>query len=77
MYYEINVAKQEFIGTSSRFTYKHFFATAKRSITTESELKNVLKCLVVAFPKPEYDITVTRYETSGLFIDIQRVLKEE
>ncbi len=77
MYYEINVAKQDFIGTSERFTYKHFFATAKRSITTENELKEVLKHLVVAFPKPEFDITVTMYEERGDFVNIEDYTKSE
>ena len=61
MYYEINVAKDG----------KHFFATDKRSITTESALKEVYQIIKAKFPEEEgYNIMVTYYETTGKFVDM-------
>jgi len=55
MYYEINVAKLE----EKTLQYKHFFATAKRSLTTIRETKSMVKLFIEKFPEPEYNITVS------------------
>ncbi len=56
MYYEINIA----------LNGKHFFATSERSITNEHKLKEVYNVLKEKFPNEDgYDITVTKYETIG------------
>ena len=75
MYYEINIAKLVKVDSRSS-SYKHFFATAKRSITTEFELNEVLKHLVVAFPKPEFCISIAQYEERGLIIDPETILNK-
>ena len=59
MWYEINVARLV------RGRYYHFFATDKRSITTRTELNQVYSKIKEAFPEPEYEVSVTRYEETG------------
>ena len=66
MYYEINVS----------LNGKHFFATAERSITNEQKLKEVYSALKEKFPYEDgYDMTVTRYETTGKHIDMNNVTR--
>ena len=61
MYYEINVSKNGY----------HLFATAERSITTQTELKRVLDIFKTKFPKEEgYEMSVTKWEKIGHFIDM-------
>jgi len=55
MYYEINISEKN----------EHLFATAERSITDINHLKQVYDKLVAAFPEPQYEITVLRYEKTG------------
>lgn len=55
MYYEINVAKNG----------RHFFATAQRSITDEKHLRDVYNSFRETFKKPDYKITVTKYNLEG------------
>jgi hypothetical protein len=63
MYYEINVALKG----------KHFFATAERSITNKWKLKEVYDILKEKFPQEEgYEISVTKYETVGKFINMEQ-----
>ena len=63
MYYEINVALKG----------KHFFATAERSITNKWKLKEVYDILKEKFPHEEgYEISVTKYETVGKFVDMEQ-----
>lgn len=69
MYYEINVAK----ATAPCAKYRHFFATSDRSIRTERELREVYDALCVAFPSPDYILTVTRYEQVGHSIDMNYI----
>lgn len=61
MYYEINVA----------LNGKHFFATAKRSITNPWDLKDKLKVFIDKFPKNEgYELSVTKWEKVGEELEI-------
>jgi len=76
MYYEINVAKLVKVHSRS-CSYKHFFATAKRSITTEFELKEVLKHFLVIFPSPEFLMNVTRYQEIGEGLNVNDILNNE
>ena len=69
MYYEINVAKK-FKG-SMGINYKHFFATAPRSITSRDELKSVYAELKQAFPKPMYDITISYNPETSTGVNIK------
>lgn len=63
MYYEINVT----------LNGRHFFATDKRSITNTSKLEALYKILKEKFPQEEgYNLSVTRYETVGKFIDMEK-----
>jgi hypothetical protein len=55
MSYEINVAKKQ----EGNKGYRHFFATAERSIDNKADLKKVYNALKNAFPEPEYDITIS------------------
>lgn len=76
MYYEINVEEKVEIGTSRRFTYIHYFATAKRSLT-KTELIRLLKHFVTSFPSPEFHITITKYNETGELFNIDDFLKLE
>jgi acid stress-induced BolA-like protein IbaG/YrbA len=56
MHYEINVSLNGI----------HFFATARKSITTEWELVERHKVIKEKFPESEgYKVTVTKWETTG------------
>ena len=62
MYYEINVAKDG----------RHFFATDKRSITTERALKEIYPIIKEKFPPEEgYIILVSCMNTTGRYIDME------
>jgi len=56
MYYEINVSKKDKDGT-----YRHYFATARRSLTNSTNAVMVLKHFQVLFPTPDYDIIVSKH----------------
>ena len=63
MYYEINVSLHG----------RHFFATDKRSITTERALKEVYPIIKKKFPLEEgYDILVSCTKTTGRYIDMEQ-----
>ena len=68
MYYEINVAKKSKYGG-----YSHFFATAKRSIKDTDELTSVLETILVAYPEPEYSISVSKYEEVGYDVTLKSI----
>ena len=70
MYYEINVAKL----CNDGKTYSHYFATAKRSITSEDRLKNVLIHFKSLFPYPSYSISASYHPETGEGINISRLL---
>lgn len=57
MYYEINVSKKAKNGM-----YKHYFATAERSLDSLSEAQNMVIVFMEKFPEPKFKINVTRYE---------------
>ncbi len=60
MYYEINVS----------LNGRHFFATAKRSITSQSDLKKVYPAIKAKFPEEEgYKLTVMEYPQIARGID--------
>lgn len=65
MYYEINIAKR-----NAKGEYIHYFATAERSITTIDNAKEIYNELCKAFPEPNYNITVSKIEKIGTFIDV-------
>ena len=60
MYYEINVSK-----LAKNDMYKHYFATAERSLDSLSEAKQMVKVFMEKFPEPKFKIKVTRYEEIG------------
>lgn len=60
MRYEINVSK----------TGHHFFATHERSLTTETQAREVYAALRAAFDA-SYGITVTRWEEAGRDVTAQ------
>lgn len=65
MYYEINVSKDG----------SHFFATAKRSITTKKRLIEVLQIIMDKFPKEHgYHIMASRQEETGVVVGYQKDL---
>jgi len=68
MAYEINVSKKD-----SKGTYRHFFATAERSITTSSKLTTVYEELSDAFPSPEYHMSVTHWNKIGEEVNINEL----
>lgn len=60
MYYEINVADSR----------GHLFATAERSIRSDSHLKQVYDLFIVKFPKEDgYKLTVTKWHESGSSVE--------
>lgn len=68
MYYEINVTKRG----------QHFFATAPRSITSATKLREVHDEMIARFPKKDgFGVSVTRYETIGQIVDPCRKDKTE
>ena len=63
-YYEINIA----------LNGKHFFATAPRSCTRQSDLIKVMNVLKEKFPSKEgYEITVTHWQSRGTQVDMNAV----
>jgi hypothetical protein len=51
---------------------KHVFATHQRSLTTPTEVRNVLPRLKIAFPKEDgYEIGITNWEHVGKIHDIK------
>jgi hypothetical protein len=69
-HYEINVSKCENPGTKiGTPRYKHFFATAPRSIKSKHELRVLLDEFKAKFPEPEYLITATYNECIGYSVD--------
>lgn len=65
MHYEINVSKR--VDATQR--YAHYFATAERSITDESKAKATVEHFRQLFPEPEYNVTCTRWMSSGEEMD--------
>lgn len=59
MHYEINVAQQD---PRNPARYLHLFATHERSLQTQQQVDEVLSRLLPAFPKPQYEVTVSRVE---------------
>jgi hypothetical protein len=68
MYYEINVSK--LVKKKGGDAFRHFFATHSRSITTELQLREVLKVFMEKFPAPEYNVIATLYETHGTVLPL-------
>lgn len=70
-HYEVNVSKCENpVGRgSSPPRYKHFFATAPRSIKCKADLRAVLDEFKVKFPEPEYMVSATYNECIGYSVD--------
>jgi hypothetical protein len=64
-FFEINVAKKDGEYSNGETMYKHYFATAERSITSDEKIKEVYAHFKTIFPKPEYNITVTYYSGCG------------
>jgi len=77
MFYEINVAKDTKSNYRNEVNYRHFFATAPRSITTDDELKTALEIFMVAFPEPMYNITVTRDDQRSEGVNIEDFLNKK
>lgn len=69
MYYEINVAKKDNHGG-----YSHYFATSPRSISTIKSLEEKVKDFGERFPYPEFDISVSKVEQSGIQVDFKSFL---
>jgi len=72
MYYEINIAKR-----NAKGEYHHYFATAKRSITTIEKAEEIYGELSKAFPEPEYNIMVSKFEKIGSLIDVNTFKNEK
>ncbi len=72
MYYEINVAKREFVNNEP--SYHHLFATHQRSLQTHNELKRCLEIIVKKFPYPDYQIDVKRNDEIFYGEDIDEIL---
>ena len=72
MFYEVNISK--FNKKTVPNSYRHYFATAPRSITNKLDLKIILEDFVVKFPEPEFNITVTKDEQVQKSVDIKEIL---
>lgn len=67
MWYEINVS----------LNGRHFFATHKRSLQQESEMKKVLGVMVEKFPESEgFKINLSKWEESGESLDVNEILNK-
>lgn len=66
MHYEINVSKKN----NGRYT--HYFATAPRSLENayHVDMLAMVNHFQGKFPAPEYEVTVTKYETTGTILDV-------
>jgi len=76
MYYEICVSKLRDKG-QYKDQYIHYFATAKRSLTSRSEARIVLAHFVQIFPAPMYFISISKQEEIGEGFDVQDFLENE
>jgi hypothetical protein len=56
MFFEINVSKKDKDGT-----YRHYFATADRSLGNSTKAVMLLKHFQKLFPCPAYDVTVSKH----------------
>ena len=65
MYYEINVSKLTAGGSVRGDYYKHFFATARRSCETQAEAIRVLDAITAAFPSPQFNVSLSKFEEIG------------
>ena len=70
MYYEINVSKKD-----GRI-YRHLFATAKRSCSSNREAAKVLHELLEKFPDPLYKVSMIKWEEEGFAIDPTKFMLE-
>ena len=70
MYYEINVSKK-----NDKGEYHHYFATHKRSITTQNRLKTVLADFMEKFTKPEFNISVSYVSEVGRSMSAEMFLE--
>jgi hypothetical protein len=81
MHYEINVSKRTEASDgyipSEIGKYHHLFATTSRSITSERELDKVMKIFVKKFPAPEFCISITKWEETGIGISTAKWIKKE
>jgi hypothetical protein len=70
-YYEINVSKCENpVGRGNNPPrYRHFFATAPRSIKCKHDLRIVLEEFKAKFPEPDYQISATYVKCVGYSVD--------
>lgn len=67
MYYEINVA----------LNGKHYFATHKRSITTEHQLQDIVLTFATKFPEEEgYEISISLDKQERYMVDFHEVRAE-
>jgi hypothetical protein len=66
MYYEINIAQIQ--GVTPKEWYRHLFATAPRSIQTKEKLEQVYGLLLIAFPFPQYEISITQHHQESVCI---------
>jgi hypothetical protein len=64
MYYEINVSRGGV----------HYFATAERSLTTLTQVKEVYQKLKISFPENAgYSITISKWQKVGESIDPEKI----
>lgn len=67
MYYEINVA----------LNGKHFFATHKRSVTSDIELNKLVLIFAIKFPEDEgYEISISLDRQEQYRCDFHEILQE-
>ena len=71
-HYEINVAKKDGEYPNGETRYKHYFATAERSITSEDACRTTYRHFAEVFPAPEYNITVTYYPGHGTILNAEK-----
>jgi len=80
MYYEINVAKKDdkkTYGNYNEISYKHYFATAKRSLTSRDETIKILKEFMVKFPEPEYKISINYHPENSFMYSPEEFLYDD
>jgi len=68
MWYEINVGRLRKCADGKQ-RYVHFFATHKRSLTTEREAREALEIFRDKFSAPWYKIDIKKCEEIGEYLD--------
>jgi hypothetical protein len=75
MYYEINVSKNMNPKPGGEPSFRHYFATAPRSLTSQKETQKMLSHFQKLFPSPDYKISVSMNPEQSYHWDLEIFLE--